>query len=172
MEAEAEAVDFLKLEVEAEAEAAPNSPLPDTLLTRPSLILWFVEAFSKELLGFIFIALSDSDLFSIPFPRGHGGIATLLPRISSPFTDTRQSHEQGKHVNSYHQSSSSFRKSSKTLNGWSMDPADWISSKGSWAIAGCSLPPPPSASTRASLNASPRCNPSPMTTAVSSGQSH
>ena len=31
MEAEAEAVDFLKLKVEAEAEAAPNSPLPDTL---------------------------------------------------------------------------------------------------------------------------------------------
>ena len=40
MEAEAEAVDFLKLEVEAEAEAAPNSPLPDTLaVTELKLLL-------------------------------------------------------------------------------------------------------------------------------------
>ena len=31
MEAEVEAVDFLKLNVEAEAEAPTNSPLPETL---------------------------------------------------------------------------------------------------------------------------------------------
>ena len=34
MEVEAEAVDFLKLEVEAEVEAATNSPLPDTLAVK------------------------------------------------------------------------------------------------------------------------------------------
>ena len=39
MEAEAEAVDFLKLEVEAEAEAAKNSPLPDTLVAYITYLL-------------------------------------------------------------------------------------------------------------------------------------
>ena len=47
MEVEAEAVDFLKLEVEAEAEAAPNSPLPDTLPTLDAIHLSHIGKFFR-----------------------------------------------------------------------------------------------------------------------------